>query len=99
MEARELVPLLVRVLPFDFKFPLTKPKEPSPITGVDIHGAQLAAVEALAAVGPNAAEALPILKSWAKRPMEPVRSVYLPEPPVNRIIRAARQAIEKVKGK
>jgi hypothetical protein len=97
-EARELVSLLARVLPFDFKFPLTKAKEPSPITGVDIHGAQLAAVEALAAVGPNAANALPILNAWAKRQPEPVRSVYLPEPPVNRTIRAARQAIEKMKG-
>ena len=94
-EVKDVVPLLTRVLPFDFHLPGAKADRTE---GANVHQIQFAALEALGALGPAAQDALPTLEIWAKRPLEPRRSDYLPEPAVNQSIRAAQKVLVQVRG-
>ncbi|MCI0680520.1 MAG: hypothetical protein L0Y71_00330, partial [Gemmataceae bacterium] len=100
-ETATIVPLLSRVLAFDFKFAID-PRESAWMVsfadGKELPHGQRAAVHALAALGPAAREALPALEAWAKRPLAPRRSDFVPEPIVNQIIRDALKAVEAVRG-
>jgi HEAT repeat protein len=100
-EVRELLPPLTHVLAFDFKF--------APDAAADAQGwmatfqdreplveGQRAAIQALAALGPSARNALPTLHAWAKRPLEKRVSDFLPEPAVNLAIREAVLAIKAI---
>jgi hypothetical protein len=57
----------------------------------------LLAVTALGAMRQNAKDALPALESVASRPLAEERASYLPPPPMNAVIRAARKAVEAIR--
>jgi hypothetical protein len=99
-EARSLVPLLVRVLADDFHF--KDEKEPSAVLPAGFAGDENPlrgpglAVRALAALGPRAQDALPQLEALANRPLENVKGTFLPDPPLNHVIREARKAVKAI---
>jgi hypothetical protein len=101
-EAKPLVPLLSRVFAADFKFKSPSEQiagrlgESSPRRGSDFFAQQLA-VQALGALGPAARDALPALKALAERPLEKRKSDFLPEPPINAVIKEAQKAVEAVR--
>jgi hypothetical protein len=100
-EVDELLPLLTRVLAFDFRFApdataeqrawLANSGQREPL----LEG-QRAAIQALATLGPAARDALPTLEAWASRPPEKRVSGFMPEPPVNLAIQEAKLAVKAV---
>jgi hypothetical protein len=96
-EARELVPLLIRSLAGRIKFreadERIRHRLPSSLV-VDERLKEVPGLRALAALGKAAREALPAVKAIADRPLVAHRISFLPEPPVNAVIREARKTVE-----
>jgi hypothetical protein len=96
-EARPVVQALARVLPEDFAF-RAPPRESDGLPQLSfafedqvLLGRGLA-LRALGSLGPLARDALPAVKAIASRELQKRTSDYLPEPPINFIIREARSA-------
>jgi hypothetical protein len=101
-EAEPLVPPLVRVLAPDHKFREAHVRivgrlhapfsaEESALSGVGL------SARALGSLGPAARDALPALKTIAERELEKRKSDFLPDPPMNAVIREARKAVEAIR--
>jgi hypothetical protein len=99
-EVKTLVPRLVRVV--TGAAPL-KADQASGIVPLDFGANEPTgiprafAARALAALGPRARDALPALEALAAQKLVDVRGTFLPEPPLNAIIREARKAVEAIR--
>lgn len=101
-EAAKLLPAVTRVLAPGFRFGdadgkvKEEPKDPFlrfPMTE------QTLSLRALAALGPRAKDALPILQALADRTPDKKVSDFTPPPPVNDVIKEAKAAVAAIKKK
>ncbi len=88
-EAKPLVPRLLRALRPGFQLKQEEDGWRAPVA------APVAAVRALAHLGPAAREALPVLRALAERPLAP-RGGFAPEPAENVVTREAQRAVRAI---
>jgi hypothetical protein len=103
-ELKPLLPLLIRVLAPDFKF-----RDALSARSIRMgdafdstqqqHLGPTVALQALAALGPKAKDAMPAVKAIADRPLkEQKRDSFVPEPNDNALIQTARKALQAIGG-